>query len=108
MPHFDAGAEKLLHDRPDLTAILAVNDELALAALRVCQRREIAVPRQLSVVGFDDVPAAAAAGITTIHQDFVEKGTIASQLLIDQSDTPQKVILPTSLMTRQSTGAPRR
>ncbi|MCV7011380.1 substrate-binding domain-containing protein [Mycolicibacterium madagascariense] len=108
IPHFDAGAERLLHDRPDLTAILAVNDELALAVLRVCQRREVAVPQQLSVVGFDDVAAAAAAGITTIHQDFVEKGRIASQILIDHPDTPQKVILPTSLVIRRSTGAPPR
>jgi DNA-binding LacI/PurR family transcriptional regulator len=107
IPHFDAGAEKLLDDHPDLTAVLAVNDELALAVLRVCQRRGIAVPQGLSVVGFDDVPAAAEAGITTIHQDFVEKGRIASQLLIDRPDTPQKVILPTKLVTRQSTAGPK-
>jgi pimeloyl-ACP methyl ester carboxylesterase len=51
----------------DVTAILTVNDELGMAVLRACRRRKVAVPEQVSVVGFDDVPAAAEAGLTTVH-----------------------------------------
>ena len=55
-----------------MTAILTVNDEVGMAVLRACRRRDVAVPEQVSVVGLDDSPAAAEAGPTTVHQSFVE------------------------------------
>jgi DNA-binding LacI/PurR family transcriptional regulator len=106
VPHFDVAAERLLDELPDLTAVIAGNDELALAVLRACRRREIDVPGDLSVVGFDDVPAAAEAGLSTVHQDFVEKGRLACQMLIDPADTPRKVMLGTRFVVRQSTAPP--
>ncbi|MET0898011.1 MAG: substrate-binding domain-containing protein [Mycobacterium sp.] len=106
VPHFDVAADRLLDELPELTAVVAVNDELALAMLRTCRRRGIDVPTQLSVVGFDDVPAAGEAGLSTVHQDFVEKGRVACQLLIDPVDTPQKVMLGTRFVVRQSTAPP--
>ncbi|WP_233165015.1 substrate-binding domain-containing protein [Mycobacterium sp. AT1] len=106
VPLFDVAAELLL-DTHDVTAVLAVNDELGMAVLRACRRRNIAVPEQLSVVGFDDVPAAADTGLTTVHQSFVEKGRAAAQLLTDgTSAKPQRVLLPTTFVERTSTASP--
>ncbi len=106
-PLFHAAAEALL-DSSDATAILTTKDELGLAVLRACQRRGIAVPDELSVVGFDDVPAAAAAGLTTVHRDFVDEGRAAAQLLIDNDSRtpPRKMLFPTSFVERHSTGPP--
>jgi DNA-binding LacI/PurR family transcriptional regulator len=106
-PHFHVAAEMLL-DSSDATAVLATKDELALALLRACRRRNVAVPEAMSVVGFDDVPAAEAAGLTTVHRDFVDEGRTAAQLLIDNVSgaPPRKVLFPTSLTLRASTGPP--
>jgi DNA-binding LacI/PurR family transcriptional regulator len=110
VPLFDIAANELL-DAHDITAMLAVNDELALAVLRACRRRGIAVPEELSVVGFDDVPAAAEAGLATVHQSFLEKGRVAAQLLTDdpaRSSGPKSILLPTHFVARTSTAAPSR
>jgi DNA-binding LacI/PurR family transcriptional regulator len=106
VPHFDVAADRLLDERPELTAVIAGNDELALAVIRACRRRGVAIPEDLSVVGFDDVPAAAEAGLSTVHQDFVEKGRVASQMLIEPVQTPQKVLLDTDFAVRRSTAPP--
>jgi DNA-binding LacI/PurR family transcriptional regulator len=106
VPLFDVAADRML-DANDVTAILAVNDELAVAVIRAARRRNIAVPEQLSVVGFDDVPAAAGAGLTTVHQSFVDKGRVAAELLTDgAATTPQRILLPTTFVERASTAAP--
>ncbi len=104
-PLFELAAEALLESSA-ATAILATKDELGLALLRACQRRDIAVPGEISVVGFDDVPAAAVAGLTTVHRDFVDEGRTAAQLLIDNvpETPPRKVLFPTSFVLRESTG----
>lgn len=106
-PGFDVAADTLL-DSSEVTAVLATKDELALAMLRACRRRGIAVPDQMSIVGFDDVPAAAEAGLTTVHRDFVAEGRAAAQLLIDNDPEapPRKVLFPTAFVVRTSTGPP--
>jgi DNA-binding LacI/PurR family transcriptional regulator len=107
-PAFDEAAEALL-DITDATAILATKDELGLAVLRACRRRKVAVPKRVSVVGFDDVPAAAAGGLTTVHREFVDEGRAAAQMLIDHEPgrAPRKVLFPTSLVVRTSSGPAR-
>jgi DNA-binding LacI/PurR family transcriptional regulator len=65
------------------------------------------VPEHLSVVGFDDIPAASEAGPTTVHRDFVDEGRTAAQLLIDNvPGEPHERLFPTSLVVRSSTGPP--
>jgi len=74
----------------------------------------IDVPGELSVVGFDDSPAAAASrpGLTTVRQDQEVKGAAAVQLLFDAFDAIQagqvplsrRIVLPTELVIRGSTG----
>jgi DNA-binding LacI/PurR family transcriptional regulator len=91
------------------TAILAMSDELALGVLRAAAERGIDVPGDLSVVGFDDTPAAAAAEppLTTISQPHELKGATAGRLLLDPpASGPQKVVLPTALVVRASSAPP--
>lgn len=104
----------LLGREPRPTALLAMSDQLALGALDAARELGLNVPDDLSVVGFDDVPAAARAepALTTVRQPHVEKGRRAARLLLDTlrgpaPDGPQGIILPTELIVRRSTARQR-
>ncbi|HEY4866235.1 MAG TPA: LacI family DNA-binding transcriptional regulator [Candidatus Dormibacteraeota bacterium] len=100
-----SGGGVLLDRATRPTAILAMSDELALGVLRAAAQRGIEVPADLSVVGFDDTPAAAAADppLTTISQPHELKGATAGRLLLDPpASGPQRVVLPTALVVRAS------
>jgi DNA-binding LacI/PurR family transcriptional regulator len=104
-------AAAALLDRPDRpTALLAMSDELAIGALAAAEERGIAVPRELSVMGFDDTPAAADARppLSTIAQPHREKGETAARMLLQPDAQPDRVALPTRLVVRRSTDAPAR
>jgi DNA-binding LacI/PurR family transcriptional regulator len=62
------------------------------------------VPGRLSVCGFDDIPAAAAAGLTTMRQPIDGKGRLVGELLLDPDVTPRQVLLPMELISRTTTG----
>jgi DNA-binding LacI/PurR family transcriptional regulator len=105
-------AEALLSVGPGPTAILASSDELALGVIARAKERGLSVPEDVSVVGFDDVPAAASSDppLTTVHQDHAEKGLLAGRMLISQlrkEDGPAAGPLATSLVVRGSTAPPR-
>jgi DNA-binding LacI/PurR family transcriptional regulator len=106
----------LTGERPP-TAILAMSDVLALGALQAAAELGIAVPAELSVVGFDDSPAAALAtpALTTVAQPHEEKGRLASEWLIralEEGTTlrerRRREILPTELVVRESTAPPKK
>jgi DNA-binding LacI/PurR family transcriptional regulator len=103
-----AGALLDRADRP--TALLAMSDELAIGAMEAADERGIGVPDQLSVVGFDDTPAAGQArpALTTIWQPHREKGEIAARMLLEPDDAGAERMLPTELVVRASTGPARR
>lgn len=92
-------------ERP--TAVLAMSDTMALAAVASLRSRGLDVPRDVSVVGFDDMPAAASADppLTTIRQPVEEKGSVAARLLL--AGSREHVILPTELVVRASTAPAR-
>jgi DNA-binding LacI/PurR family transcriptional regulator len=103
------GAAGVLDRNPRPTAILAITDQLALGALWAARQRGVRVPEALSVAGFDDLPAAAAAAppLTTVRQPLLEKGHAAGLLVLtppDPGGTAPEVILPTELVVRASTG----
>jgi DNA-binding LacI/PurR family transcriptional regulator len=104
-----SAAAALLDRHPDLTAIACTTDVFALATLDVAARRGLCVPADLSVTGFDDVPQAAIAGLTTVRQPMLEKGRVAGRLLLDESDRSEArhVLLPTEFVVRHSTAPPR-
>src|SRR5262245_19552409 len=98
------------------TAILAMSDILALGALEGAAETVVSVPGELSVVGFDDSPAAlhATPPLTTVAQPQEEKGRLAARWLMDEIEhagTPparhKRAILPTELVVRESTAPPR-
>jgi DNA-binding LacI/PurR family transcriptional regulator len=110
-------------DRP--TAVLCFSDVLAFTVMDVAGELGLAVPDHLSVVGFDDSPAAARSTppLTTVRQDIEAKGRTAAAALVStitgsRSRTPgspsaasrrkrvRHTVLPTELVVRQSTAPP--
>lgn len=86
---FDKGisaTETLLQRHSELTCIFAANDLSALGALHYLAEQKIAVPEQVAVIGFDDIPVASLVHppLTTIHQPIYEMGAVSARLLIDR------------------------
>jgi DNA-binding LacI/PurR family transcriptional regulator len=104
-----SAAAALLDRYPGLTAIACTTDVYAMAVLQEARARGLRVPEDLSVTGFDDVPDAAGAGLTTVHQPMLEKGRVAGRLLLDEGERPaaRSRLLPTQLLVRRSTGPAR-
>ena len=101
------GAEMLLDNARDVTAIIALSAPLASSILAAAWHRGIRVPEQVSVAGFDDPPEAALAHppLTAIRQPVAEKGRIAARLLFEP-ETGRHVVLPVELKIRSSTAPP--
>ena len=112
-----AAAEALLDDGDRPTAIFASNDEMALATLVVAMRYRIAVPEQLSVVGFDDAQFARIAWpqLTTVRQPNADMAAAAISMVIGGGsggsgggggEEPGSAVveLPYSLIVRASSG----
>jgi len=100
-----AAVDALLGLAAPPTALLCATDQIALGALEALAERGVRVPEDLSVTGFDDIPAAAGAELTTVRQPLVEKGRQAGRLLLEPN-TEREVILPLELVVRGSTGPP--
>ena len=101
----DAAAHAL--DRLDRsTAILTTSDVLALGVLDALKDRGLQPGRDVSVTGFDDIPEAELAGLTTIRQPSYERGRISGEMLLDPPEDPQarRRVLPTTLVVRKTTG----
>jgi DNA-binding LacI/PurR family transcriptional regulator len=115
-PSYRLGLE-LFATRDDApTAIFATSDTIAIGLLRAAYQTGTVVPDQVSIVGFDDIAIAAytVPPLTTVSQDGIEMGRKAAALLLDMiesSKTPdevQDIVLPATLIVRDSTGpAPR-
>jgi DNA-binding LacI/PurR family transcriptional regulator len=108
-------ALELLRARTPPTAILAMTDALALGVLQAAADLGVAIPDALSVVGFDDSPAAVLAHppLTTVAQPHEEKGRLAAEWLIKDiargrgpGRRRRQTLLPTELVVRQSTAPP--
>lgn len=91
-----------LPQRPD--AIVAYNDATALRALRTCQMLGLSVPAEMAVVGFDDLASAAVSfpPLTTIRVDKEELGVRGVEYLLHRSGEAAQLILPVSLVIRES------
>jgi DNA-binding LacI/PurR family transcriptional regulator len=93
------------------TAIFAFSDELALGVLEAARELNLAVPGDLSVIGYDDIELAHFAHLTTIRQHLFESGVQGVELLLDAIDNPSapptQLQLPTELVIRQTTAPPK-
>lgn len=91
------------------TAVFVANDQMALGVLRAFNERNIKVPHDVSIVGFDDIPDSTSFSppLTTVHQDFAEVGRRCVDKVLKQirenSTEPGLELVPTRLVVREST-----
>jgi DNA-binding LacI/PurR family transcriptional regulator len=108
-----AAARRLLDLPNPPTAIFSVNDRMALGCIAFAQQASLAVPGDLSVIGFDDIPAAAysAPPLTTVRQPSRIMGHLAAQRVFDllegKQDELEPLVLPVDLVIRGSTSRPK-
>lgn len=100
-------ARELLDAHPDLDAIFAASDLMAMGAVTVLRERGIAVPEQVAVMGFDDSPSALACEVplTTVRQPSVEQGERMARILLDLLEgvpTARRHIMTTEVVVRAS------
>jgi DNA-binding LacI/PurR family transcriptional regulator len=100
-----ARAHALLDRAPDVTALFAFSDPLALGARLAARERGLSVPADLSIVGFDDT-APATEDLTSVHQPLRDKGRVAAERLLGSRPRGARELLPTSLVVRGSTARP--
>jgi DNA-binding LacI/PurR family transcriptional regulator len=95
-----------------LTAVFVGNDQMSLGLLRHLHEIGREVPRDISIVGFDDIPEAAyfTPPLTTVRQDFSELGRRCLHLLLGQIESGtrswSRVVVEAELVLRKSTGVP--
>jgi LacI family transcriptional regulator len=106
------GGLKIIRESPDITAIFATTDACAVGVLRAAFELGLNVPRDLSVIGFDDIPLASHVipRLTTLAQPTDTIGQTAAELLLRQIKEPespfQTVMVGTQLVIRESTASP--
>jgi LacI family transcriptional regulator len=115
-PDFQTGIEaafdRLLALPEPPTAVIAGDDGTAMSVWAELNRRGLAVPEAMSLIGFDDAPVASGSpGLTTIHQPAEEIGRIAAQfvfrLLSGRPAEECRAVLPVELIARDTTAPPR-
>lgn len=103
-------AEELLKDFPQLTAMVCLDDYLALGALEYFQSKGIHVPDEISVAGFDDreVGSIYSTQITTVHLYQYEMGQHAAGMILkmikNKEEVPPSLMLQTKLVLKNTTG----
>jgi len=104
---YDA-AQKLLDTREHFTALFCASDLIAIGGLRALQESGRQVPRDISVVGFDDIPAASyvTPALTTIHQDTCRSGQLLVESLIHliAGEPVNSTLVTPNLVVRESSG----
>jgi DNA-binding LacI/PurR family transcriptional regulator len=104
---------ELLSQNQRPTAFVTYNDDWALRVINLARTMQFQIPRDLSVVGFDDSPAARnhAVSITSVCPECREIGVSAVNVLVDKIDNPRKratynLRITPRLVVRESTGKP--
>jgi DNA-binding LacI/PurR family transcriptional regulator len=106
-----AAMARLLDRAPGFTALFAYSDLIAIGAISELRSRGLRVPRDISVVGYDDIPVAAYTDppLTTVSQPMREVGEAAASLVLDaigEGTTGLGRLLPVRLVVRASVAAP--
>ena len=109
-PTFDAGLKmsKEIMENSDITALVCAADILAMGVMRGYYESNKRIPEDLSIIGFDDIQSAKLVypALTTIKQDIMEKGRLASKLLIDAINGNDKeikhLVMQPTLIVRES------
>lgn len=101
------GMTELLNARVDATCVFALNDAMALGALRTLRARGVEVPGQISIAGFDDIPPTLDTNptLTTVRVPLVEMGALAVQLAMEPPTDELRVRhMRSEVILRESTG----
>jgi len=108
---FDDGrvtVKKLLDKHPDTTAIFAASDELAVGALKMAHEEGVAVPEELSLIGYDNLLMAEMVwpGLTTLAQPLQQMGYEATKMLVQTIQKKEKndkaMYIPYEIIERDS------
>jgi DNA-binding LacI/PurR family transcriptional regulator len=86
------------------TAIVCLADQVALEALDTARELGLSVPQDVSITGYDDIPAARVAQLTTVRQPTADKGRHALRLLREADRDTEDVTVPHELVERQTLG----
>lgn len=102
-----AAMMRLLDSGASFSAVFATNDQMAYGAMLAAYRRGLVVPRDLSIVGYDDLPASSytVPPLTTVHRGIADIGQCAAEAIIDLLDgrTPRTRAPAPTLALREST-----
>ena len=102
-------AKKLVNQTNDLTAIFTCNDAMAIGVLQYLREKKIRVPKDISIIGFDDVEADLSMDppLTTMRVNKEEMGIQAVRLIVEmlqnKTTKPRKILVPVELIVREST-----
>lgn len=105
-----AAMEKFLALKTRPTAVVAVNDWMAIGGMELLKAKGLSIPGDMAVIGFDDTILAprVTPALTTVHQPIVEMGRVAARRLLDSISKvetyPTRTILQCELVVRQSCG----
>lgn len=94
------------------TALIAISDPVAVWTISWLKRHDLDVPREVSVIGFDDdaYPALMSPALSTIRVPYFEIGMTAASLVLERIENPdvetRQVVLPETLVARETTGPP--
>ncbi len=105
-------AAELLAESDPPTAVFASSDVQATGVLAAAAARGLAVPKDLSVIGFDDIELSTYVGLTTVRQPLRESGQLGARLLLEavsgEALAPIEHLLPLTLVERSTTAAAER
>lgn len=93
-------------------AILTFNDAIALGVLEILQEKGVDVPGRIAVSGWDDIPFARYAGLTTVHHPMADMGGETARALFHllhprtEDEKPVRLVMDMSLEVRRSTARP--
>lgn len=103
--------QALLEKSRDFTAVFCFNDIAAIGAIRALKDAGLSVPRDVSVVGFDDILSAAYStpSLTTVRQPLFEMGKRGARILLDrianrEEEYPSEIVVAPEFVIRESTG----
>lgn len=98
-------ARRLFEAAPDVTAVVCMSDVLAVAVVDAARRMGRNVPRDVSVIGFDDADIPhEGPGLTTVRQPILEKGRLAAEMLFAEASSPLTQTVVATLIERGTTG----
>lgn len=97
---------ELLKRRPDIDGVFVANDEMAQGAIDICRNRKLSIPRDISIVGFDNTSLSALTipPLTTMAHDYERLGKELVNAVIKelQGSRPSSKVVPVKLVVRES------